>query len=119
MPEALSWRKSWDGNEAAIFFCIERRKKEAKFLVDSILFPTFASPFRDECCCSSVVEHFLGKEEVTSSSLVNSSENQEIANFAISFFVLFGVEKGAGEVVCGVLLHIMLHIKFRRPALFA
>jgi len=33
--------------------------------------------------------------------------------------VLFGVEKGAGEVVCGVLLHIMLHIKFRRPALFA
>ncbi len=28
--------------------------------------------------------------------------------------MLFGVEKGAGEVVCGVLLHIMLHIKFRR-----
>ena len=28
------------------------------------------------CCFSSVVEHFLGKEEVTSSSLVNSSENQ-------------------------------------------
>ena len=26
------------------------------------------------CCCSSVVEHFLGKEEVTSSSLVNSSK---------------------------------------------
>ena len=25
------------------------------------------------CCCSSVVEHFLGKEEVTSSILVNSS----------------------------------------------
>ena len=25
------------------------------------------------CCYSSVVEHFLGKEEVTSSSLVNSS----------------------------------------------
>ena len=28
---------------------------------------------RGKCCCSSVVEHFLGKEEVTSSSLVNSS----------------------------------------------
>ena len=26
------------------------------------------------CCCSSVVEHFLGKEEVVSSSLINSSE---------------------------------------------
>ena len=25
------------------------------------------------CCYSSVVEHFLGKEEVTSSNLVNSS----------------------------------------------
>ena len=28
------------------------------------------------CCFSSVVEHFLGKEEVTSSSLVNSSTKQ-------------------------------------------
>ena len=89
-------------------------------MADSIFLRTFATAFKEQsCCCSSVVEHFLGKEEVTSSSLVNSSENQEIANFAISFFVLFGVEKGAGEVVCGVLLHIMLHIKFRRPALFA
>jgi hypothetical protein len=25
------------------------------------------------CCCSSVVEHFLGKEEVVSSILINSS----------------------------------------------
>ena len=29
---------------------------------------------RDGCCYSSVVEHFLGKEEVTSSNLVNSSK---------------------------------------------
>ncbi len=28
------------------------------------------------CCCSSVVEHFLGKEEVVSSSLINSSRKQ-------------------------------------------
>ena len=28
------------------------------------------------CCCSSVVEHFLGKEEVTSSILVNSSKER-------------------------------------------
>ena len=40
-----------------------------------------------KCCCSSVVEHFLGKEEVTSSSLVNSSKNQEVASIATSFFV--------------------------------
>ncbi len=35
---------------------------------------TFALLLADNCCCSSVVEHFLGKEEVTSSSLVNSSK---------------------------------------------
>ena len=29
------------------------------------------------CCCSSVVEHFLGKEEVTSSILVNSSQSKD------------------------------------------
>ena len=28
------------------------------------------------CCCSSVVEHFLGKEEVVSSSLINSSKKE-------------------------------------------
>ena len=28
------------------------------------------------CCCSSVVEHFLGKEEVVSSSLINSSKHK-------------------------------------------
>ena len=34
----------------------------------------FCLAFSTKCCCSSVVEHFLGKEEVTSSSLVNSSK---------------------------------------------
>ncbi len=50
-----------------------------------------------KCCCSSVVEHFLGKEEVTSSSLVNSSKNQEVASIATSFFVPFCEGKGAGK----------------------
>ena len=40
-----------------------------------------------------MVEHFLGKEEVTSSSLVNSSENQEVASIATSFFVPFQERK--------------------------
>ena len=30
------------------------------------------------CCCSSVVEHFLGKEEVVSSSLINSSQKASV-----------------------------------------
>ena len=34
---------------------------------------------QNSCCCSSVVEHFLGKEEVTSSILVNSSKQNEDA----------------------------------------
>ena len=29
------------------------------------------------CCCSSVVEHFLGKEEVMGSTPINSSKNTE------------------------------------------
>ena len=45
----------------------------AIFLVDSILFHIFAPLERDQCCCSSGVEHFLGKEEVVSSILINSS----------------------------------------------
>ena len=48
---------------------------------------------RSNRCCSSVVEHFLGKEEVTSSSLVNSSKNQEVAIDATSFFVPFQEQK--------------------------
>ena len=32
---------------------------------------------RSNRCCSSVVEHFLGKEEVTSSILVNSSQSKD------------------------------------------
>ena len=43
-------------------------------MVDSNLFPTFAPLEWVKGCCSSVVEHFLGKEEVTSSILVNSSK---------------------------------------------
>ena len=78
MTEAVSRRTLRNGEDATIFFCIERCKKESKFLDDSILCYTFALPFKDECCCSSVVEHFLGKEEVTSSSLVNSSNTVEV-----------------------------------------
>jgi hypothetical protein len=33
-------------------------------------------------CCSSVVEHFLGKEEVVSSILINSSKEQLVWNEA-------------------------------------
>ena len=33
----------------------------------------FESRFPLKCCCSSVVEHFLGKEEVTGPTPVNSS----------------------------------------------
>ena len=47
------------------------------FLVFSFFLCTFAPLNGENCCCSSVVEHFLGKEEVTSSSLVNSSEKEE------------------------------------------
>ena len=37
---------------------------------------------RMTCCCSSVVEHFLGKEEVVSSILINSSSNLIFSVFA-------------------------------------
>ena len=47
------------------------------FLVFSFFLCTFAPLNEENCCCSSVVEHFLGKEEVTSSSLVNSSGKEE------------------------------------------
>ena len=49
------------------------REKCAKFLVNSFFLAYFCTAKQGNCCCSSVVEHFLGKEEVTSSSLVNSS----------------------------------------------
>ncbi len=39
----------------------------------SIFLRTFAPLERGCCCLSSVVEHFLGKEEVVSSSLIDSS----------------------------------------------
>ncbi len=37
-----------------------------------------AGPEIKNCCCSSVVEHFLGKEEVMSSILINSSKKSPI-----------------------------------------
>ena len=45
----------------------------------------FCPAFNAKCCCSSVVEHFLGKEEVTSSSLVNSSK--EGRSYSSLFFL--------------------------------
>ena len=45
------------------------------------------------CCCSSVVEHFLGKEEVVSSSLINSSRKEDTAIGCIFFcYVLVDAE---------------------------
>ena len=66
-----------------------KMKKYSKCLVDSKLFHTFATLLRAECCCSSVVEHFLGKEEVTSSSLVNSSKRTS-ATYRVAFAVFNG-----------------------------
>ena len=40
------------------------------------------------CCCSSVVEHFLGKEEVVSSSLINSSQKADAIHRVASAFVM-------------------------------
>ncbi len=37
--------------------------------------------FLDECLCSSAVEHFLGKEEVPSSSLGTGSKKGEKYNY--------------------------------------
>jgi hypothetical protein len=36
---------------------------------------------RDSCRCSSGVEHFLGKEEVVSSNLINGSNDVAIESF--------------------------------------
>ncbi len=50
---------------------------------------------QNECCCSSVVEHFLGKEEVPSSILGNSSERcsslflKEPSGFGVEGAVFF------------------------------
>ena len=43
-----------------------------------------------------MVEHFLGKEEVTSSILVNSSNDQQVALTAACFFYAVA-EKGAAS----------------------
>ncbi len=46
------------------------------FFVISFFLRTFAPSERGKRCLSSVVEHFLGKEEVVSSSLIDSSERR-------------------------------------------
>ena len=51
--------------------------------------PVFRSNIR-ECCYSSAVEHFLGKEEVVSSSLTNSSLS-EIGEGSALFLQSFSV----------------------------
>ena len=48
--------------------------KNARFFCKLKNLVYFCNVLRGKRCCSSVVEHFLGKEEVTSSSLVNSSQ---------------------------------------------
>ena len=55
------------------------------FLVFSFFLCTFAPLNGENCCCSSVVEHFLGKEEVTSSSLVNSSKRKSPGSSFFAF----------------------------------
>ncbi len=61
--------------KSAVFFC--RIKKISDNFLQICLYCLYLHRFRAiNCCCSSVVEHFLGKEEVTSSSLVNSSESR-------------------------------------------
>ena len=50
-------------------------KKCRYFWLIRICFIFLHRSLRDECCCSSGVEHFLGKEEVVSSILINSSES--------------------------------------------
>ena len=51
------------------------------------------------CCFSSVVEHFLGKEEVTSSSLVNSSENQRSVMKQITDFLFSESPEGLKKAI--------------------
>ena len=48
------------------------------------------------CCCSSVVEHFLGKEEVVSSILINSS----IKMLVVSLRLAALVEAFKARLVC-------------------
>ena len=72
------------------------------------MFPTFAPLERVKCCCSSVVEHFLGKEEVTSSSLVNSSKrsNRKVAPF---FYQLpFSPQSGSGDAIARLTAQLLL-----------
>jgi hypothetical protein len=42
--------------------------------------PSLLPEATEYCCCSSVVEHFLGKEEVVSSILINSSRVMEVVS---------------------------------------
>ena len=62
-----------------------------------------------------MVEHFLGKEEVVSSSLIDSSRNQEVTCKGSLFFVPFGDEKGAERAVRGALLDPLLDTESAAP----
>ena len=62
----------------------------------------FLQRFKAECCCSSVVEHFLGKEEVTSSSLVNSSKKIKRLRFKQPLFLCRSFHGNRGQTqACG------------------
>ena len=56
--------------------CTPKTKNRLFILPIHFCFLLLRCPIGGICCCSSVVEHFLGKEEVTSSSLVNSSREE-------------------------------------------
>ena len=66
--------------------CTAGTKKRSFILPIHFCFLLLRCPIGEICCCSSVVEHFLGKEEVTSSSLVNSSRKEEVAMRCDLFF---------------------------------
>ena len=50
-------------------------------------------------CCSSVVEHFLGKEEVTSSILVNSSNTETLRTIMFGAFLFIPLPPYAKHTV--------------------
>ncbi len=58
--------------------------KNTHFFCLFIFLVYFCTTKTRECCLSSVVEHFLGKEEVVSSSLIDSSES-DCDQHAIAF----------------------------------
>ena len=76
-------------------------KKWSKYLLKWNLFSTFAPLFESSCCCSSGVEHFLGKEEVVSSILINSSKIRNVTyqRWRFLFYILRMVELTTSEVL--------------------